>query len=75
MSQVPLWIASYSGHLNIVNTLIGAGVNVNQGDKVGSHVSSMRAMSARTITYSYHTVKKSEWYALPSNHLEVVGSV
>ena len=35
--QSPLYTASFNGHLDVVKTLIEAGANVNQGDKVGSH--------------------------------------
>ena len=31
----PLWIASFSGHLNVVKMLLAGGANVNQADKVG----------------------------------------
>ena len=47
----PLWIASVKGHLDIVNTLIGAGAIINQGDKVGSQVSNMH------VLYGHHIVK------------------
>ena len=32
----PLWIASFNGHLNVVETLLSGGANVNQTDKVGN---------------------------------------
>ena len=32
----PLWIASFSGHLEVVKTLIETGANVNQTNKVGA---------------------------------------
>ena len=32
--ESPLWIASFYGHLEVVKTLIEAGANVNQADKV-----------------------------------------
>ena len=34
-AQGPLWMASKIGHLDLVKTLIGAGANVNQTNKVG----------------------------------------
>ena len=32
----PLWIASFIGHPNVVETLLSGGANVNQTDKVGN---------------------------------------
>ena len=31
----PLWTASFNGHLEVVKTLIEAGANINQAEKVG----------------------------------------
>ena len=36
----PLWIASFIGHPNVVETLLSGGANVNQTDKVGNTYSS-----------------------------------
>ena len=33
----PLWTASYVGHLDVVNTLIDAGADVNQANVVNSN--------------------------------------
>ena len=59
MSQGPLWTASYSGHINIVNTLIGAGAKVNQGDKVGSHVSNILwgHLIIKTLNALLHSIR------------------
>ena len=32
----PLWTACFNGHFDVVRTLIEAGANVNQADKVSS---------------------------------------
>ena len=37
----PLGTASCGGHLDIVKSLIEEGANVNQGDEVGTHTSSV----------------------------------
>ena len=33
----PLYTASFSGHLDVVETLMEAGANINQATKVGTH--------------------------------------
>lgn len=47
----PLYTASLNGHIDVVETLIEAGANVNQADKVGPVY-----MQACTYTYDFSVV-------------------
>ena len=39
----PLYISSVNGHLDVVKTLIEAGANINQANKVSTHICSVIA--------------------------------
>ena len=34
----PLYVASWKGHLDVVKTLIEAGANINQAQRVSTHI-------------------------------------
>ena len=36
--QSPLYTSSFNGHLDVVKTLIDAGANIDQTDKVSTHI-------------------------------------
>ena len=54
----PLTIAFEKGHLDIVKTLIEAGVNVNQTDKVGICALLLYSTNAHTVVSNVLTLNK-----------------
>ena len=54
----PLYASSSRGHLEIVKTLIEAGANINQVNKVSTHICIVIVIHSHISTHVSHAKKK-----------------